>query len=148
MLLKNPFETIKLGTKLGRLISRGNIIALRGELGSGKTTFVKGIAKGLSVKDARHVNSPSFVIIKEYIGRFPLYHFDVYRLNNPLDLETVGYKDYFYGDGISAIEWAGKIKELLPEEYLDIEFVTKNEDVREVIITPYGKPYEKILEKL
>ncbi len=114
-------ETIKLGERLAKRLKAGQLVALIGELGSGKTTFVKGIAKGLGVKDYRYVNSPSFVIIKEYQGSTPLYHFDVFRLDSADDLASVGYEEYFYGDGICVVEWADKIKKLLPKKYLEIK---------------------------
>ncbi|GAF96054.1 unnamed protein product, partial [marine sediment metagenome] len=97
---------------------------------------------GLGVKDIRYVNSPSFVIVKEYKGRIPLYHFDVYRLDDPSTLDTVGYKGYFYGDGATVIEWADKIRELLPDDYLNIELSVKGENERGIKITAYGKRYE------
>jgi len=147
-LLKNIDETVRLGVALGGLISKGDIIALTGDLGSGKTTLVKGIAKGLGVKDSKHVNSPSFVIVKEYEGRIPLYHFDVYRLNDPAGLDTVGYREFFYGDGVTVIEWADKIKELLPDEYLKIELTVKDEKEREIKIAPYGDRYANLLKRL
>lgn len=146
--LKNINETVKFGARLGRLISGGDVVALTGELGSGKTTLIKGIAKGVGVKDTRYVNSPSFVIIKEYKGRIPLYHFDVYRLDDPSSLDTVGYKEYFYGDGATVIEWADKIKGLLPDEYLAIELFVKGEDEREARISANGARYEDLLKNL
>jgi len=146
--LKSPGETIKFGTKLGKLLGGGDMIALTGDLGAGKTTFIKGVAKGLGVKDPDHVNSPSFVILKCYKGRIPLYHFDVYRLNDPSAMDTVGYKDYFYGEGVSAVEWAEKIEEILPDERLAIELSVTGEDTRLARITPKGSRYADIVEKL
>lgn len=145
---KSVDETVKLGRRLGRLISKGDMVALRGELGSGKTTLIKGIAKGLGVKDTRYVNSPSFVIVKEHKGRIPLYHFDVYRLDHPLSLDTVGYEEFFYGKGATVIEWADKIRELLPTEYLDIELSVKGESEREIKIAAYGIRYEDLVKRL
>ena len=145
---KNQKETIKLGERLGRLLSEGNIVALTGQLGAGKTTFIKGVAKGLGVKGSKYVNSPSFVIVKEYKGRLPLYHFDVYRLEDPLALDTVGYQEYFYGKGATMIEWADKIKQLLPEEYLELALSLKGPDEREIKAFAHGAKYEKILGRL
>lgn len=139
---------MRLGARLGRLIFRRGIIALTGELGSGKTTLVKGIAEGMGVKDTRYVNSPSFVIIKEYKGRMPLYHFDVYRLDGPSALDTVGYREFFYGEGASVIEWADKIKDILPEEYLGIELSVRGEGKRNIDFTPHGARYESLLRRL
>jgi len=138
IVLKNVNETVKFGTRLGKL----------GQLGAGKTTLIKGIAKGIGVDDPRHVNSPSFVILKEHKGRIPLYHFDVYRLNDPEDMDTVGYKDFFYGEGASVIEWADKIRELLPDEYLDIELSVTGRDKREAKVSAHGKRYEDLLRRI
>ena len=146
--LRSVDETIKLGVKLGKILSKGDVVALSGELGSGKTTLIKGIARGIGIKDTRYVNSPSFIIIKEYKGRIPLYHFDVYRLEDPSSLDTVGYKEFFYGDGATVIEWADKIKELLPDEYLGLELFVKSENEREIKITGRGIRYEDLLKKL
>lgn len=117
---KSRNETIRLGEQIAKKLKPGDVIALIGELGSGKTTLVKGIAKGLGVKDCRYVNSPSFVIIKEYRGRLPLYHFDVYRLDSLASMDSLGYEEYFYGDGVCVVEWADKIKELLPKRHRDV----------------------------
>ncbi|MFH1753413.1 MAG: tRNA (adenosine(37)-N6)-threonylcarbamoyltransferase complex ATPase subunit type 1 TsaE [Candidatus Omnitrophota bacterium] len=141
-------ETMRFGARLGRLIKKGDCIALTGQLGAGKTTLVKGIAKGMGVKDPQHVNSPSFVILKEHKGKMPLYHFDVYRLNDPEEMDTVGYKDFFYGDGASVVEWADKIREILPEEYLNIELSVAGEEKREANISARGKRYERLLRRL
>lgn len=145
---KSIDDTIRLGTRLGKLLRKGDVVALSGELGSGKTTFIKGIARGAGVRETRYVNSPSFVIVREYKGRIPLYHFDVYRLDDPSGLETVGYKDFFYGGGASVIEWADKIREFLPDEYLEIELLVKGENEREIKISSHGARYEKLLENL
>jgi tRNA threonylcarbamoyladenosine biosynthesis protein TsaE len=148
IVLRNIKETIRFGAQLGALVEKGDIVALTGQLGAGKTTFIKGIAKGVGVKDPQHVNSPSFVILKEHRGRIPLYHFDVYRLDDPQDMDTVGYKDFFYGDGASVIEWADKIRELLPHEYLDIELTVEGKGSRRMSIVARGKRYEDILKRL
>jgi len=126
---KTRDETIKLGERLARTLKGGQVVALIGELGSGKTTLTKGIAKGLGVKNSRYVNSPSFVIIKEYRGKKALYHFDIFRLDSAEELDTIGYEEYFYGNGICVVEWANKIKKLLPKKYLEIKIkILKNND--------------------
>ena len=129
---KSRDETIKLGERLAKHLKNGDVIALIGELGSGKTTLVKGIAKGLGVKNPRYVNSPSFVIIKEYQGKIGLYHFDVFRLNSAGDLDSTGYEEYFYGDGVCVIEWADKIKKLLPKRYLEVKISIIEGSKREI----------------
>lgn len=108
-------DTFAFGQKLGREAVPGEIICLDGELGVGKTVFTQGFAAGLGIDD--YVNSPTFNIVKEYEGgRLPLYHFDVYRIGDPSEMEEIGYEDYFYGQGVSIIEWPGQIEELLPKE--------------------------------
>lgn len=108
-------DTFAFGQKLGREAVPGEIICLDGDLGVGKTVFTQGFAAGLGIDD--YVNSPTFNIVKEYEGgRLPLYHFDVYRIGDPSEMEEIGYEDYFYGQGVSIIEWPGQIEELLPEE--------------------------------
>ena len=108
-------DTFAFGQKLGREAVPGEIICLDGDLGVGKTVFTQGFAAGLGIDD--YMNSPTFNIVKEYEGgRLPLYHFDVYRIGDPSEMEEIGYEDYFYGQGVSIIEWPGQIEELLPKE--------------------------------
>jgi tRNA threonylcarbamoyladenosine biosynthesis protein TsaE len=97
-------QTRRLGVILGGLLAPGDVVLLYGELGAGKTAFAQGIGRGLGV--AATVNSPTFTILKEYMGRLPLYHFDLYRIEDAGELESLGFADYFAGDGVSVIEWA------------------------------------------
>lgn len=109
----SPEETFEAGRKLGLCAKPGEIYTLNGSLGAGKTVFTQGAAAGLGIK--RHVNSPTFTILQIYEeGRIPLYHFDVYRIGDVEEMDEIGYEDYFYGDGLCIIEWAGLIKELIP----------------------------------
>ncbi len=105
-------ETYALGKKLGEEVKPGAVYCLSGDLGVGKTVFTKGFAVGLGVTDT--VNSPTFTIVQVYNGRLPFYHFDVYRIEEPEEMEEIGYEDYFYGDGACMIEWAELIEELIP----------------------------------
>ncbi|MCR5008760.1 MAG: tRNA (adenosine(37)-N6)-threonylcarbamoyltransferase complex ATPase subunit type 1 TsaE [Oribacterium sp.] len=107
-------DTFAFGKKMGEAAKPGDIICLDGDLGVGKTVFTQGFAEGLGIDD--YVNSPTFTIVKEYYGRIPLYHFDVYRIGDPSEMEEIGYEDYFYGNGVSIIEWPELIEELIPEE--------------------------------
>ncbi len=100
----SPEATHALGEHLGRLLRPGDVVLLSGTLGAGKTALTQGIARGLGV--AGPVSSPTFTILKEYAGRIPLYHFDLYRIEDPDELEALGFGDYFYGDGVSVLEWA------------------------------------------
>lgn len=118
------------------------IICLDGELGSGKTVFTKGIANALGIKES--ITSPTFTIIKEYEGELPLYHMDVYRLNG--NVEGTGIEEYFTKGGVVVIEWADTIKDILPEERLDIKFKVVGENTRVLVLKPYGKKYEELCE--
>lgn len=127
-------DTFAFGQKLGREAVPGEIICLDGDLGVGKTVFTQGFAAGLGIDD--YVNSPTFNIVKEYEGgRLPLYHFDVYRIGDPSEMEEIGYEDYFYGQGVSIIEWPGQIEELLPKEARWVRIrkdLTKSFDYRRI----------------
>jgi len=127
-------ETIRLGEKIARRLKPGDLVALSGELGAGKTTLVKGIAKGLGVKNYRYVNSPSFVLVKEYKGKIPLFHFDIYRLNNLKDIEDIGYEDYLARDGVIVIEWSSKMGRILPERHLNVALKIKNPNERTISV--------------
>jgi tRNA threonylcarbamoyladenosine biosynthesis protein TsaE len=131
---KTVDTTIDIGMKLGRTLKRGDVVALFGQFGSGKTVLTKGIAKGLGVKDTRYVNSPSFVIIKEYPGRIPLYHFDLYRLDRAHSLESVGYDEYFYGNGVTVIEWAERVRKDLPKRHIEVKLAVCGDESRSIEI--------------
>ena len=133
-------QTRDIAYKIGKWVSNGMILTLEGDLGAGKTTFTKGLAKGLGIN--RNVNSPTFNIIKEYQGRIPLYHMDVYRLESGGD--DIGLDDYLFGDGVCVIEWASRIEDLLPMERLDIKIFREGENQRCIELTPIGKNYETI----
>lgn len=117
------------------------VICLIGELGSGKTVFVKGFAHALGIEE--NITSPTFNLVKEYLnGELPLYHMDVYRLEgNP---DNVGFDDYFSRGGVTIVEWSDMISDILPEERLEIEFKVVNENTRVLIFRPYGKTYEDL----
>ncbi|MDO8525568.1 MAG: tRNA (adenosine(37)-N6)-threonylcarbamoyltransferase complex ATPase subunit type 1 TsaE [Candidatus Omnitrophota bacterium] len=134
MISNSPEETIAIGIKLARKLKKGSVVALIGDLGSGKTVFTKGIAEGLGVKNPRYVNSPTFVIIKEYKGKLPLYHFDIYRLDKSTILDAESYEEYFYGDGVSVIEWADKIRDLLPKKHIEVKLKIAGENKRKIEI--------------
>lgn len=140
--VRNEFETIELAENFESEKFPNMIICLNGELGSGKTIFTKGIAKALGITET--ITSPTYTIIKEYDGELPLYHMDVYRLDGKT--EGIGIEEYFENGGIVVIEWANTIKEILPEERLDISFKVIDEEKRTLILTPHGKKYEELCE--
>ena len=127
-------ETYDFGETLGRRAEAGQVYTLIGDLGTGKTVFTQGFAKGLGVEE--YVNSPTFTILQVYEdGRLPLYHFDVYRIEEPEEMEEIGYEDYFFGDGVTLIEWADIIGELIPGDAVRIEIskdLSKGTDYRRI----------------
>lgn len=138
----NEFDTIELAQNFESEKFPNMVFCLNGELGSGKTVFTKGIANALGVKES--ITSPTFNIIKEYDGELPLYHMDVYRLDNNVD--DIGIEEYFTKGGVVVIEWADMIKDILPEERLDIKFKILDENKRVLVLTPHGKQYEELCE--
>lgn len=137
-------ETKQFAEKLAERLQPNDVLTLEGDLGAGKTTFTKGLAKGLGIK--RVVNSPTFTIIKEYAGRLPLYHMDVYRLEE--SDEDLGFDEYFEGDGVTVVEWAQFISDQLPNDYLSMTIKRVDETKREIILTPHGQRYETLCKEL
>lgn len=129
--------------KLVTRLRAGDVLALEGDLGAGKTVFAKGIAEGLGIEE--DVDSPTFTIIKEYAGRLPLYHMDVYRLDG---FEELGLEEYFYGDGICLVEWASKVEPWLPEETLWLTFSVREDGAREIAFYTRHARWELICKEL
>jgi tRNA threonylcarbamoyladenosine biosynthesis protein TsaE len=123
-----------LGKCVGKTIREGDILALSGELGSGKTCFTSGLASGLGISDKYPITSPTFTLINEYQGRCKLYHFDVYRLRGYEDLDDLGYEEYFSGKGVLVIEWAEKIDQVIPDSAFRINFEYIDENKRRIVI--------------
>ena len=140
----SPEQTQLLGNYLGELAQKADVFLLVGELGTGKTCLVQGIARGLDVKE--YAFSPSFVILREYHGRLPLYHIDLYRLSGGNDVEEMGLEEYVYGKGVTAIEWAEKAAPLIPSKrfWIDIRWI--NPTRRRLTIKASGKRNEQVLE--
>jgi tRNA threonylcarbamoyladenosine biosynthesis protein TsaE len=130
-------ETRELAYKFGVSSMPGDVFLLEGDLGAGKTTFTKGLAKGLQI--TRNVNSPTFTIIKEYIGRLPLYHMDVYRVED--SFEDLGFEEYFKGEGVTVVEWAHLIQEQLPTEYGMITIRREDDTKRKITFEAIGERY-------
>lgn len=133
----SPEETFRVGKELGEKAYAGQVFTLTGDLGVGKTVFTQGLAKGLGIEET--VNSPTFTIIQEYdSGRLPFYHFDVYRIGDVEEMEEVGFDDYVMGDGVSLIEWADLISEILPEKRTEIlieKDLERGFDYRRITVT-------------
>lgn len=133
----SPEETFRVGKELGEKAYVGQVFTLTGDLGVGKTVFTQGLAKGLGIEET--VNSPTFTIIQEYdSGRLPFYHFDVYRIGDVEEMEEVGFDDYVMGDGVSLIEWADLISEILPEKRTEIlieKDLERGFDYRRITVT-------------
>lgn len=133
---RSPEETFETGFRMGERARAGQVYTLAGDLGVGKTVFTQGFAKGLGVEE--HVNSPTFTIVQEYEdGRMPFYHFDVYRIGDIEEMDEIGYEDYFYGEGLTMIEWANLIEEILPDHYREITIekdLEKGFDYRKITI--------------
>ena len=136
---RSPEETYALGEKIGKAAQPGQIYTLTGDLGVGKTVFTQGVAAGLGITEP--VSSPTFTIVQVYEeGRLPFYHFDVYRIGDVEEMDEIGYEDYIYGDGVSLIEWANLIEEILPEHYTEIKIekdLEKGFDYRRISICEY-----------
>lgn len=135
LISNSPGETLDIGRIIGEHLTGGQVVALTGELGSGKTCLTQGIARGLGISKKQYVTSPTFTLINEYPGMIPLYHMDLYRLSGPGDLEDMGYEEYFYGNGVVVIEWAEKVADILPPGVLFIHMEYAGGDTRRMEIS-------------
>jgi tRNA threonylcarbamoyladenosine biosynthesis protein TsaE len=141
-------RTLNIGRSLSRRLRPGDIVCLAGQLGSGKTILAKGMAWGLGIK-MQEIVSPTFVLLRQYSeGRLPFYHFDLYRLNSPGDILGLGYEEYFYGDGITAIEWPDRLKYLTPQDYLLIELAVYGRNKRSLKFRAFGRRYKELLQNI
>lgn len=139
-------ETMELGEKLGKLLAPGDVIALFGDLGAGKTTLTKGIAVGLGL--VADIHSPTFTLIHEHPGAVPLYHVDLYRLSSEEEIETLGLEEYIYSDGVTIIEWADRMKSILPKDRLDITLRMQGDTERELTLETGSERVGKVIEGL
>jgi tRNA threonylcarbamoyladenosine biosynthesis protein TsaE len=144
----SPTETQELGFRIGKLLKEGSIVALIGDLGTGKTCLTQGIAKGVGIDANQVVNSPSYILINEYKGPCPVYHIDLYRIRYSAELEDLGLEEYIYGHGICVIEWADRLLESLPESYLKIVLAHgKTENTRKIELISIGMEYTELIRE-
>lgn len=146
-LSQSPEDTVRLGKRLAAVLKPGDIVFLRGDLGAGKTTLVKGIAGAWQIP-AEKVHSPTFVLMNHYPSRVPIYHFDFYRLNSPDEIAAIGYEEFLYGRGVALIEWPEKFGSLAPGEHILVDLRHAGESQRECLISAKGKDYQARLAKL
>ncbi len=144
--LKDERETFAFGKKIGDHIREKILICLNGDLGAGKTCFTKGIAEGLQIEE--DITSPTFILVEEYVGRMGLYHFDVYRIEDPEELYFIGFDDYLSKDAVTIIEWASQIEEILPKERLEVEINYTENGERDIFLRAVGEAAEKVLESI
>lgn len=139
--------TVAFGQRLAGMLFPGAVIALVGQLGAGKTHLVRAIAEGLEVDNPRGVSSPTFVLIQEYRGRLPIYHFDAYRLRTQEEFFDLGVHEYFEGKGVCLVEWADRVPECLPAEHLRITLTVTGETSRQVVMEGKGARYEQLVRE-
>jgi tRNA threonylcarbamoyladenosine biosynthesis protein TsaE len=140
----SEIQTFRFGVRLGNLLAPGDVVGLIGELGCGKTRWIQGMCEGLAVTD--RVISPTFTLVNEYQGKYPIYHIDLYRLDNIKEADSFGLDEYLFGSGITLIEWADRALDILPNEYLLIELYHLNDTHRRVVIRPYGERLKNVIQ--
>ena len=143
MYTKNEEELINLGERLGTLLQKNDVLILSGELGAGKTTFTKGLAKGLGIRQM--IKSPTYTIVREYEGRLPLYHLDVYRIEG--DADSIDLDEFLFGGGVTVIEWGHLLGEDLPDSYLELELL-KEAEGRRLHFSAQGSRAEQLIKEL
>lgn len=147
IILNNLEETQKFGEKLGSILKEGDILCLNGDLGAGKTTLTKSIGSGLGVDE--YITSPTFALINEYRGRIPVYHIDVYRLENVEEIDDLGFDEYIYGSGVTIIEWAERIRSFLPKDRIILDIRRgDDENSRRVSLSGDGERYRAVLRRV
>lgn len=145
ILSHNPEETVLIAEQFARNLRAGDIVFLKGDLGAGKTTFTKGLAKALRVQE-KDVNSPTFIVMNYYEGKLPIYHFDFYRMERAQDLLTIDMEEYFYGKGVSVIEWPERLGDFAPKEYFEVFLEHQSETERLIRFSAEGKNFKSRLK--
>jgi len=144
----SPQETEELGSQLGLLLQPGSFLALRGELGGGKTCFTRGVVSSVAPESAHMVASPTFAIMNIYQAAVPVYHFDFYRLTGDDDIAELGFEEYFYGKGVCVVEWSERLNELIPGDHLTLKFDYQDDLQRTITITSNGPLSKNIIQQL
>lgn len=144
----SPGETERLGAIIGSLLRPGSFLALKGDLGGGKTCLTRGVVASLAPQSSALVSSPTYAIMNSYPGNTPVYHFDFYRLTGDDDIADLGFEEFFYGDGVCVVEWSERLVELLPSDVLILLFEYSGEDQRLITITSSGQKSDNVLEQL
>jgi len=144
----SSWETEQLGLSIGSLLTPGSFLALRGDLGGGKTCFARGVVAALAPQSNTLVASPTYAIMNCYPGTTPVYHFDFYRLTGDDDIAELGFEEFFYGDGVCVVEWSERLDELLPADVMVLLFEYAGDDQRLITITGTGKKSGNIIELL
>lgn len=140
--------TMSFGRSLAKLVKGGEIVGLCGELGTGKTTFVRGFCEGIEVSQKAWVRSPTFTLINEYEGRLPVYHIDLYRIARAEEIEALNLREYLHSDGVSLIEWIERLPADELDDYFEVSLAHRHKSQRQVTFTAHGERYETILEQL
>lgn len=142
-------ETIRIGRRIASKLKPGDIVCLFGQLGSGKTVLTKGIASSLGIRKENCI-SPTFILVRQHRvkNNFFLYHFDLYRVDSVEEIIDLGYEEYFYGEGITVVEWADRLNGLMPKEYLKIELACLRDSRRKIELSAFGRRYEDMIVSL
>ena len=148
VITKNPDQTLRLGHAFGGMLPQASTVALIGDLGSGKTLLAKGIARGLGVEDEREVSSPTFVLVNEYRGRIPVHHVDLYRLRDSIEVEEIGWEEFISGPGVTLVEWAEKVPDLLPEDRIEVHLHWAGSEERKLIFVGKGRAARGLVKNL
>jgi len=136
-------ETAGLGETIGRLLRKGDVLLLQGPLGAGKTVLTQGIARGLGIEGS--VTSPTFILVGQLLGRLPLYHVDLYRIEGAVEAENLGLDDYFFGDGVTVVEWPDRAPGVMPPDRLHVLLDHAGDNQRRIVLTAHGRRYEELI---
>jgi len=145
ILCKTEKQTVQFATSLGELLRPGDVIALNGTLGAGKTRFVRAVAASLGIDEAT-VSSPTYMIVQSYPARLPLHHFDLYRIQDEEELYESGCDEFLESEGVCFIEWASRFPAFLPDDYLEIAFEITGKDIRQLTLTAFGPEHERLIQ--